>query len=42
VISLLNLNATNHTIFTIFIISGIVYFVVGVIAFLIGRPWIPR
>ena len=37
-----NLNATNDTIFTVFLIAAIVYFVCGVIAFLIGRPWGPR
>ena len=38
----LNLNAVNADIFTVFLIAGIVYFVVGVIAFLLGRPWGPR
>ena len=38
----LDLNATNDTIFTVFLIAGIVYFVCAVIAFLIGRPWGPR
>lgn len=36
----LTLNETNDTIFTIFLIVGIAYFVVGIIAFLVGRPWI--
>ena len=37
----LNLNETNSDLFTIFLIAGIVYFVVSVIAFLVGR-WGPR
>lgn len=41
-ITLLNLNATNDTIFSIFLVAGIVYFVIGILAFLLGRPWGPR
>ena len=40
--TLLNLNATNSDLFTAFIIAGIIYFVVGILAFLLGRPWGPR
>jgi len=40
--TLLNLNATNSNLFTVFLIAGIVYFSVGVLAFLLGRPWGPR
>lgn len=36
------LNETNETLFEVFLVAGIVYFVVGVIAFLLGRPWGPR
>lgn len=41
-ITFLNLNEANSDLFTIFLIAGIVYFVVGVLAFLLGRPWGPR
>jgi uncharacterized membrane protein YiaA len=37
----LNLNAVSSDLFTVFLIAGIVYFVVGVVAFLLGR-WGPR
>ena len=40
--TLLNLNSANSDLFTAFLIAGIVYFVVGIIAFLLGRPWGPR
>ena len=38
----LDLNSANSDVFTAFLIAGIVYFVVGIIAFLLGRPWGPR
>ena len=38
----LALNETNDTLFEVFLVCGIVYFVIGIIAFLIGRPWAPR
>jgi len=41
-LTLLNLNAANDTLFSVFLVAGIVYFCVGVIAFLLGRPWGPR
>ena len=41
-LTLMNLNATNSDLFTVFLISGIVYFVVGVVAFLLGRWGPPR
>ena len=42
VITPLNLSATNETLFEVFLVAGIVYFIIGVIAFLLGRPWGPR
>jgi hypothetical protein len=37
----LSLNEVNDTLFEVFLVAGIIYFVVGVIAFLLGR-WGPR
>ena len=37
----LNLNEVNSDVFTVFLVAGIVYFVVGIVAFLLGR-WGPR
>jgi ABC-type amino acid transport system permease subunit len=37
----LTLNEVNGTLFEIFLVAGIVYFIIGVIAFLLGR-WGPR
>ena len=41
-VTLLSLNETNDTLFEIFLIVGIIYFAIGILAFLIGRPWAPR
>ena len=35
----LNLNATNHTLFTVFLVVGIVVGCLWIIGWLIGRPW---
>lgn len=40
-VTMLNLSETNSTLFEIFLVAGIVYFIIGVIAFLLGR-WGPR
>ena len=41
-ITFLALSETNSTLFEIFLVAGIIYFCVGVLAFLLGRPWGPR
>lgn len=40
--TLLTLNETNDTLFEVFLVAGIIYFAIGIIAFIVGRPWVSR